>query len=223
VPELQGQNMSNQGTSKVISILLAAVIAALGLIALFQVKILHDTAQKTVSEWRSVPVEPPRGLPPVSQESINLALVVYGITVPDSAEHPVLNKTLEDRGLSTRRAWMQKISVEIGPSAFSSWGLLASTLAHELEIHCHQNFLLISVMDVLGLDGTKLAERQAYLHEIRNAKRFGLTQYHADLIADTMSYYYDVDMSETKNNRLFGKRLGQSLGRWLARTAITAN
>lgn len=139
---------------------------------------------------RQVKVQPPSDVPAVSQESIDLALVLFGIEVPNTAEHPRLDLELHERGLTARAAFMSKTQVTIGPAAFSSWGLLAATLAHELEVHCHQNFFLIGMLDSLGLDGTGEAERQAYIHELRNAKRFGLGHADADLIADTMEYYY---------------------------------
>src|SRR5690606_19202846 len=107
-------------------------------------------------------------------ESIDLAIAMFGIEVPASAEWPVLDKKIEDRGLTTRGAFMDKAKVTIGPAAFTSWALLGSTLAHELEVHCQQNFLFIYLMDLVGLDGTGEAERQAYRHELTNAKRFSL-------------------------------------------------
>lgn len=139
---------------------------------------------------RRVKVQAPPGTPPLTQESIDLALVMFGIDVPNTADHPRLDLELHDRGLTARAAFMAKTQVTVGPAAFTSWGLLGATLAHELEVHCHQNFLLIAVLDALGLDGTGQAERQAYIHELRNAKRFGLDRVDADLIADTMEYYY---------------------------------
>jgi hypothetical protein len=140
-----------------------------------------------------VHVKPPRGAPDVTQESIDLALVMYGIEVPAGADHPVLDARLKDRGLTSRMAFAEKATVAIGPAAFTSWALLGSTLAHELEVHCHQNFFFIYVMDAVGLDGTGEAERQAYVHELRNAKRFGLDVVDSELIADTMEYYYPDD------------------------------
>ncbi len=150
-------------------------------------------ARKTF-ERRSarIKVVAPQTAPAISQDSVDLALVMFGIPVPPNAEHPKLDRELRDRGLTARGAFMEKAQVTIGPSAFTSWGLLASTLAHELEVHCRQSFFLIYVMDLAGLDGTGEAERQAYVHELRNAKRFGLDRGDADLIADTMEYYYPL-------------------------------
>ena len=137
-----------------------------------------------------VAVEAPPSVPSMNQESIDLALVLYSITVPLSAHHQIYDPTLQDRGLTSRRAFMDKAQVSIGSAAFTSWALLGSTLAHELEIHCQQNFLTIYVMDLLGMDGTAAAERQAYMHEIDNAKRFGTSTVDAAMIADTVQFYY---------------------------------
>ena len=160
---------------------------------------------------RRVRVLPPSAAPEVSKASIDLALTMFGITVPTSAMAPRLDEDLRDRGLTSRAAFMEQAEVTIGPAAFASWGLLGSTLAHELEVHCRQNFLFISVMDAFGLDGTGEAERQAYLHELRNARRFGLASDDADLIAETMEYYYPD-----------GRRSGPvvAIKRWLARNLI---
>jgi hypothetical protein len=161
---------------------------------------------------RQVLVTPPATPPPVTQSAIDLALQLYGIEVPASAEHPTLDLTLTDRGLTTRGALMEKALVTIGPAAFTSWSLLGSTLAHELEVHCRQNFLFIHVMDMVGLDGTGEAERQAYQHELRNARRFGLDVVDAELIADTMDYYYpDAVTGEAATHRVRA---------WLARNFL---
>ena len=137
-----------------------------------------------------VPVKAPEGVPAQTQASVDLAMVIYGIELPSGAAAPTYDSTLRDRGLTTRGAFMAQAAVTVGPAAFTSWSLLGSTLAHEVEVHCQQNFLAIYVMDVVGLDGTGAAERQAYIHELRNAKRFGLIAEDSELIADTMEYYY---------------------------------
>lgn len=127
--------------------------------------------------------------PPITQASIDRALQRYLIQIPKNCPHPKLNLTLEERGL-TSYFGRNFYKVEIGPPAFSSWGMLGSTLAHELEIHCNQNFLKIRVLDLLGQEATKEAERQAYLYEIENAKRFGLKEKEVRSIKATMEYYY---------------------------------
>jgi hypothetical protein len=161
-----------------------------------------------------VRVLPPEGKPEVSQESIDLAVAIYGIKIPNSASKPKLDMNLKDRGLTSRGAYIEKADVTIGPAAFSSWSLLASTLGHELEVHCNQNFLFVYLMDVMRLDGTGSAEREAYIYELRNAKRFGLDIVDADMIAETMEYYYPDVKSEFK--------ILPGVKRWLARNLLTA-
>jgi len=145
-----------------------------------------------------VNVAVPDSAPAISQHSIDIAVALYGIKVPARALQPKLDDDLEDRGLTTRRIGDDKVSVYIGPSAFSSWALLGSTLAHELEVHCNQNFFMIHLMDSLGMDGTGEAERQAYLYEVVNKKRFGLAEAEAQQIRQTMDYYYPLNAKDPK-------------------------
>ncbi|RYZ81305.1 MAG: hypothetical protein EOP04_24245 [Proteobacteria bacterium] len=97
---------------------------------------------------------------------------------------------LEDRGLTTLNGYGKKLEVTIGPAAFTSWAVLGSTLAHEVEIHCNQNFSLIRMKDMLGLEGTNGAEREAYMHELSNSDRFKLKEADQASIRETMEYYY---------------------------------
>ena len=132
----------------------------------------------------------PLGAPPMTQESIDKALRLFKITVPPQINPPTLDLALADRGVTVLDGLQSTMKVQIGPGAFSSWSILGSTLAHELEVHCEQNFALIRFMDSLGLDGTRWAERQAYQHEIDHAKRFGLSEDEIFGITETMNFYY---------------------------------
>lgn len=137
-----------------------------------------------------IKVLPPPTSPEISQESIDLALIIYGIRVPNDVNHPILDRDLADRGVTVRYSFVGQAKVAVGPSAFASWSLLGSTLAHEIEVHGHQNFFGIWIMDSLGLDGTMEAERQAYAHELRYAERFGLKIHDAAMIAETVEFFY---------------------------------
>ncbi len=128
-----------------------------------------------------------------SQESIDIALRTYNIKVPRHVIHPAFDLHLEDRGMTTLRAVGVPFEVTIGPMAFESWGLLAATLAHELEGHCEQNFTLIRVMDLIGLYGTYHAEKIAYQLELDYAIRFGLSSDEIESIQRTVDYYYPGD------------------------------
>ncbi|RZA10253.1 MAG: hypothetical protein EOP10_35110 [Proteobacteria bacterium] len=148
---------------------------------------LREQFAKGLSE---VTVVPPSSKPPMTQESINMAMEMFAIKVPKNANSPTLDMALEDRGLTTLNGWGQKLEVTVGPAAFTSWAVLGSTLAHEIEIHCNQNFALIRMKDMIGLDGTNGAEREAYMHELSNSDRFHLKDADQSSIRATMDYFY---------------------------------
>lgn len=201
------------------AIILIGVSLSLGFFLLYSKAELMKR-QSMALEIQNIFAEPPIGKPSLGQESINIAISVFSIDVPASANYPKFRSQLTDRGLSTREPWAKRINVDIGPSAFTSWALLGSTLAHELEVHCTQNFLLINLLDTIGLDGTGAAERQAYMHEINNAKRFNLGKNDTELIAATMNYYYPVDVTVNGGNKVAGI-FSKTLGRWLAKSHIS--
>lgn len=167
---------------------LTLVFTATGGIFLAREELEHR--EHFAREVRSVNVVPPESQPPMTQESIELALKMFAIEVPATASQPRLDLNLEDRGLTTLNGWGSKLDVTIGPAAFSSWALLGSTLAHELEVHCRQNFFVIRIKDLLGLKGTDQAEREAYMHELANSERFNLKPADQVNIKATMDYYY---------------------------------
>jgi hypothetical protein len=174
------------------------------------------------SEIARIHVSPPATPPKVSQESIDLALMFYGIEVPKDADHPTLEQDLADRGVTIKPAYFGKTKVNIGPSAFASWALLGSTLAHELEIHCVQSFFAVWVLDLLGLRGTELAERRAYVFELENKNRFGLNLHERAMITETLDFYYPDELPAVTDNRyqqLVAVRKAQ-VNRWLARNLI---
>jgi hypothetical protein len=130
------------------------------------------------------------GQPSPSQSDINQALEAFDIRIPKNVKGPFFSSKLEDRGLTIRKGVMSDAVVYVGNDAFSSWALLGSTLAHEIEVHCRQNFLAIHFQNISGFDGTGYAEREAYGYELAHAGRFGLTVYERDLISSTMMYFY---------------------------------
>jgi hypothetical protein len=192
-------------------------IAALVCVALFGARRSLDEREAFFAAMRDVRVVPPAGAPSISQHSVDLAVVIYGIEIPTNADHPALDVNLGDRGLTVRGAWLERSMVKIGPSAFSSWGLLGSTIAHEVEVHCRQSFLVIHLMDVFGFDGTGAAERQAYRFELANSKRFGLEPEDRELIVDTVDFFYPQSRKLGEQGGLAATRLG----RWMARGILT--
>ncbi len=144
--------------------------------------------------------QPPMSKPPMSQESVDLAMKMFAIEIPEGASYPRFDPDLEDRGLTTMNGWGKELEVTVGPAAFTSWALLGSTLAHELEVHCRQSFFLIRVKDMMGLNGTDQAEREAYLYELTNSERFHLKTADQLNIRATMDYYYPMARLSEENS-----------------------
>ncbi|MFW7377623.1 MAG: hypothetical protein ACOH5I_02290 [Oligoflexus sp.] len=171
--------------------LLFTILSTISTVSLVLAKHAYDARQADQSELvQMVSVLPPSTRPELSQESIDVALAMFDIQIPANTLHPEFDPLLEDRGLTTMRGWGRKLEVTVGPAAFTSWGLLGSTLAHELEVHCQQNFAMIRLKDLFGMEGTSNAEREAYLHELNNADRFHLNGIERMNIQATMDFYY---------------------------------
>ncbi|MEN9836063.1 MAG: hypothetical protein RL011_2256 [Pseudomonadota bacterium] len=193
------------------------VLVTLGILALVAHAHLQvEEEQVFAKDVADSVIVAPDGAPPITQESIDLAMQMFGIRLPSGTEPPVLDLNMQDRGLTTRSPILDKARVAIGPAAFSSWALLGSTLAHEIEVHCQQNFFAIYVMDLIGLDGTGAAERQAYVHELSHAHRFGTLDDDAKMIADTVAFYYPE--AEAKTN----VSLTSPVKSWVARAFLAA-
>ncbi|KAB8029117.1 hypothetical protein [Fluviispira multicolorata] len=131
-----------------------------------------------------------------NNQSIKLAMALFSIDKNKNVIHPIYDPTLEYRGLTLGKVFSEKRLVYIGDSAFESWGLLGSTLAHEVEVHGKQSFIKIEFINFLyqvlinirnylfkyehkieyNNYGTYLAEREAYNYEIKNKNRFLLNQ-----------------------------------------------
>jgi hypothetical protein len=161
----------------------------------------------------------PTSIPAMSQESVDLAVRAFRIDVPRNVKGPRFDPNLKDRGLTFRKSVLSDLEVSIGPDAFTSWGILASTIAHETEVHCRQSFLAIHFLNLLGFSGVAIAEREAYLFEISQAKRFGLTRLDQHLIKGTLDYYYPEPARNLRRfkpfdsliQQLSSQRFGKSL------------
>lgn len=114
-----------------------------------------------------------QSVPPPSDAAIATSLAHFGI---ETRSHVTVQfaPELTERGRTQWQVTSQDVQVLIGPAAFSSWGLLGSTLAHELEVHCQQNLTMIGVFEWLGLPARQSAEDEAYRYELSQAQRFGL-------------------------------------------------
>ncbi len=130
------------------------------------------------------------GRPPISRQSMARAIEAFKIQIPKKVNGPFIKLDMNDRGMTVRENTFSPASVYIGPDAFSSWALLGSTLAHEIEVHCRQNFLSIHFQSLAGIDSVGTAEREAYAYELTNANRFGLSNFDRSLIQSTSAYYY---------------------------------
>ncbi|MEY4066658.1 MAG: hypothetical protein RIR26_2866, partial [Pseudomonadota bacterium] len=162
------------------------------------------------------------------QESVLTALTMYSIRVPQHVDGPAFDSELADRGLTTGGLILPNKRVTVGPAAFTSWGVLGSTLAHEIEVHVPQSFFMVvardtiqnkwtdlrrlagrvvptlapSAKEVFENDGTWRAEREAYLHEIKNAKRFGLSEEEISSIWRVMDYFYPTGSPQDHDPQL---------------------
>jgi hypothetical protein len=206
----------------------AALFGAAGLwvaVQAWQENVELRAYEQAMSE---VEVIPPAGFPPQDQESVEIAKVLFSIKTPATVEGPEYDASLGDRGLTTGGLILPQKKVTVGPAAFSSWAVLGSTLAHEIEVHVEQSFFLVVARDHLSRlqiearrrigrvfpavaptaaelfenDGTWKAERDAYMHEIRNAKRFGLSQEEVASIWRVMDYFYPANHPKTSDPQL---------------------
>lgn len=138
------------------------------------------------------PPNVPTRAPSPSQEDIDLAMKLFAIRTHKYVVGPTFDKTLVDRGLTHGTLDSPIRTVKIGPAAFTSWGMLASTLAHEIEVHAQQSFAHIRLQDMATSSelGTISAEREAYNYELKCKDRFGLSKTEAWLIEQTVEQYY---------------------------------
>ncbi|NBO37970.1 hypothetical protein EBU99_05245 [bacterium] len=193
--------------------LLAISVGSWVAVRAWQESVALAAYQQAISE---VEVISPKGEPAQDQESIETALTMYSIQVPETVDGPIFDMGLADRGLTTGGLILPQKKVSVGPAAFTSWAVLGSTLAHEIEVHVPQSFFKVVAQDHLvhwsflarsslgrfitalkptakeafENDGTWKAERDAYMHEIKNAKRFGLSADELRSIWRVMDYYY---------------------------------
>jgi hypothetical protein len=164
---------------------------------------------------RSIPVEIGAIPPEANQESINLALVAYGIKALEKDPMPYYDPEVTDRGITQKVGLSDYKIVAIGLPGFESWSILGSTLAHEIEIHCRQNFILIALIDALGFDGTGIAEREAYDWELSQAVRFGLLHDERSSIKATVDNYYPRDFRVSNS-----PQIKSSLARFFIRSSL---
>lgn len=189
--------------------IMIGVVAAWGLAGYLSYRIWKDEESRSPKPFALE--EPLAGVPTPGDEAVAIAMQYFGIQGPDGMPSPRFAPDFEDRGLTECTAWSRYCSVVVGPAAFSSWAVLGSTLAHEIEVHGRQSFLGIWLMDQLGLDGLIYAERQAYQYELAMAHRFGTSQQDLDLIRVTMDHYYPDQTAEQPGLGVWGGVGGAAL------------
>jgi hypothetical protein len=175
-----------------------------------------EARELLIARMQEVPVKSPTSPPSPGLESIDIALALYSIRIPEFLDMHTFDPGLEDRGLTSGGTVSRAKSIAIGPPAFTSWGVLGSTLGHEIEVHANQSFFKVVLLDLFGawrwkisgalqhfakafsLDirmttatlGTWYAEREAYEYELSQANRFGLSNEEKNNIKAVMNYYF---------------------------------
>ena len=183
--------------------------------SLFYCVFLHFNETKNYKyiqkNMAKIPVVYPNDKPNQPNKDIDLAIALFSIDISENTNYPIYNPNLPYRGLTTGDAFFPEKQVIIGDMAFTSWGILGSTLAHEIEIHCNQSFLNIEFLNFLYLVikypedfilkiypklniplydnlgyGSYLAEKEAYMYEINSMNRFNLSQKEVIAIKNTL-------------------------------------
>ena len=134
------------------------------------------------------------GVPPVSQASIIKAVNNFEIQIPMFSRYPSLDMDMDKSALGEARfsVLLNMCAPTIGPGAFTSWNMLGAILAHEVEVHCNQNWWKSYTDRIFGDDPTPMLEREAYIYTVLDRKRFHLTlEEQLDILA-VMLYLYPV-------------------------------
>ncbi len=194
----------------------AVVFAALSVVvfALLFIERQELRAYKANMLAVQVTMDIPRPTP--SQEATDIAMAAFSIDGGVHVNWPIFDAGLEDRGLTSGGTFDISRTIHVGTPAFTSWGVLGSTLGHEIEIHGNQSFIAIIALDglsriqqnaltLLASDqdktkarknmediswGTAKAERKAYIYEASSAKRYGLQPDEVASILAVMDAYY---------------------------------
>lgn len=143
------------------------------------------------------------GVPQVSQESIDIAMENFEIQVPMLTLYPKLDTDMDEEALGLAHVFplIHTCIPTIGPGAFTSWGKLGAILAHEIEVHCNQNWWKAITDKIFNEDPKAMLEREAYTYMILDSKRFHLTTYEQASILYTMLSLYPVgDKNEQRQS-----------------------
>lgn len=144
--------------------------------------------------------------PGFSMDSVDTAVSIYNIRIPPGVRI-ALDPNEHDLGLI--RMYLGGAYVTLGRDTFRTWARLASTLAHEIEVHANQSFVLAYVIGAADYVCTRLSgrkprsfsflagdtrlEREAYTYEVLNAERFGLTEHDVQSIISVREHWYPIE------------------------------
>jgi hypothetical protein len=122
----------------------------------------------------------------VSEKSSQIVDVIKKYSIDTSWTTRIsFSKDLVDRGNAQVgfSFLIPQCYVTLGPEAFKSEAVLASTLGHEVEVHCKQ--ILKSFFRSVNQ-----LEKEAYDYEVRNQQRFGTSDSFVSEIETTYNLYY---------------------------------
>jgi hypothetical protein len=208
------------GLASVVSFLPVLAALSFALISIFVCVLAaqeQNESRAYQDDMRNVQIDLQIARPTPSQEAVDIAMAAYGIYGGEHVNWPIFDASLFDRGLTSGGTLDARRNIFVGVPAFTSWGILGSTLGHEIEIHGNQSFVSILALDSMNriqqsalaltfaaastnrdprqieegiFAGTRRAERTAYLYEISSAKRYGLLADEIASIRDVMEMYY---------------------------------
>ena len=150
----------------------------------------YDKEKAFNSKLSEVPVHMVGGYPDFVSQNVDLAYAAFNIRDSRTLKTVELSPALQARGMTMHGSYGGDADVALGLDAFSSWSLLGSTLAHEVEIHVNQNPFVVWLEDLIFGTGTIRAERAAYSHETLRASRFGLNDSTVRGIEITRDHHY---------------------------------
>lgn len=124
-------------------------------------------------------------------EAIQKAIEVYGVDKSQA------KKIVYDASVTGEAETSQDGTITVGDKSFSSPGWLASSAAHESEVHVNKQGK--AGKWYTGPMGTAIQEVQAYDHEIANAHKYNLTTAEiAELKKRRLDYYNQLDADYKK-------------------------
>jgi hypothetical protein len=132
------------------------------------------------------------------EDALQKAMEVYGVD-KSQAKKIVYDPTLVDEEATTSSSG----KVRVGDVAFSSPGWLASSTAHETEVHVNKQGKAGKWYE--GTMGTAIQEVQAYDHELENAHKYNLSEAEIKELKKRRKAYYDELNGDYKKQADEGK------------------